>query len=216
MKSTYIDKKLINRPAALFLSSGTGPCAIFHRMSTQDRRAGPFIDLVRGRTSCRAYVPDPVPRAHLEAMTEAARLAPSACNRQPWRFAVVQSKATRMRLVNEAFLPGIPMKWAEDAGAIIALGMEKSAITHRIAPKISGVDYPLLDLGIAGEHLVLQAEELGLGSCWIGWIQPKKVREIVDWPRSVEPVGLITVGWPAPGSRKPRSRLDPDRIIRWI
>ena len=175
-----------------------------------------FIELVRHRTSCRAYDPKPVPREYLERMLEAARLAPSACNKQPWRFAVGEDETSRMRLINESFLAGIPMKWASNAGAIIALGMEKSAITHKIAPKISGVDYPLLDLGIAGEHLVLQAEELGLGSCWIGWIKPKEVRRIVGWPRSIEPVSLITIGWPSSEDRKPRPRLDADAISKWI
>ena len=152
----------------------------------------------------------------MELMLEAARLAPSACNKQPWRFAVVTDEAIRMRLINESFLAGIPMKWAENAGAIIALGMEKSAITHRIAPKISGVDYPLLDLGIAGEHLVLQAEELGVGTCWIGWIKPKVVRKIVGWPRGIMPVGLITVGWPVSKDWKTRPRLTADKIAKWI
>ncbi|HSR88616.1 MAG TPA: nitroreductase family protein [Pontiella sp.] len=175
-----------------------------------------FMELVRQRTSCRAYDPAPVPRDHLERMLEASRLAPSACNKQPWRFVVVQEKAVRMRLIEEAFLAGIPMKWAGNAGAIIVLGMEKSAITHKIAPKISGVDYPLLDLGIAGEHLVLQAEELGLGTCWIGWIKPREVRRIVGWPRSIEPVSLITVGWPSSEDRKSRPRLSMEDIARWI
>jgi len=152
----------------------------------------------------------------LELMLEAARLAPSACNKQPWRFAVIEDERTRMRLIDEAFLAGIPMKWAGNAAVIVALGMEKSAITHKIAPRISGVDYPLLDLGIAGEHLVLQAEELGLGTCWIGWIRPKKVREIVAWPRTIEPVSLITVGWPASDEPTHRPRLPMDNILRWI
>ncbi len=176
----------------------------------------PFIELVKQRTSCRSYEPRPVPKAHLERMLEAAHLAPSACNKQPWRFAVVEDATVRIRLVNESFLAGIPMKWAEDAGAIIALGMKKSAITHRVAPKISGVDYPLLDLGIAGEHLVLQAEELGLATCWIGWIKPKAVRRIVGWPRSIEPVGLITVGWPVSADRKTRPRLAPEETTIWL
>ncbi len=174
-----------------------------------------FLHLVKRRTSCRSYEPRPVPREHLERMLETARLAPSACNQQPWRFAVVEAAATRTRLIDEAFLTGIPMRWAENAGAIVALGMERSVITHKIANKISGVDYPLLDLGIAGEHLVLQAEELGLGTCWIGWIKPKKVREIVGWPRSIEPVGLITVGWPA-GARPTRERRALDEIVTWL
>jgi nitroreductase len=176
----------------------------------------PFMELVRQRTSCRAYRTDPVPEEHLELMLEAARLAPSACNRQPWRFAVVRDSVTRLRLVEQAFLPGIPMRWAADAGALIALGMEKSVITHRVAPRMSGVDYPLLDLGIAGEHLVLQAEELGLGTCWIGWVRPKEIRKIVGWPRTIEPVGIIAVGWPASEERTPRPRMDPEALVKWI
>ncbi len=93
--------------------------------------------------------------------------------------------------------------------------MEKSFITHRVATKVSGVDYPLLDLGITGEHLVLQAEELGLGTCWIGWIKPKVVRRIIGWPRSIEPVSLITVGWPVAADRKTRSRLPPEETTIW-
>lgn len=149
-------------------------------------------------------------------MLEAARLAPSACNKQPWRFVVVESENLRRRLVDEAFRVGIPMRWALKAGAIIALGMEKSVITHKVAPKISGVDYPLLDLGIAGEHLVLQAEELGLGTCWIGWIRPKAVQQIVEWPNSIKPVALIAVGWPASGERKPRARQTCDDFTKWL
>ena len=94
--------------------------------------------------------------------------------------------------------------------------MEKSVITHRMAPRISGVDYPLLDLGIAGEHLVLQAEELGLGTCWIGWIKPKKIRRIVGWPRTVEPVSVITVGWPAAEERTIRPRMDSKELVKWM
>lgn len=176
----------------------------------------PFIELVKHRTSCRSYEPGAVSREHLELIVEAARLAPSACNKQPWRFAVVEEESTRLRLITEAFLAGIPMTWAENAGAIIALGMERKMVTHKIAPILSGVDYPLLDLGIAGEHLVLQAEELGLGTCWIGWIKPKAVRKIVEWPRSIEAVSLITVGHPVSKDWKMRPRLERDEIAKWI
>lgn len=175
-----------------------------------------FIELVKHRTSCRSYEPKPIPRKHLELMLEAARLAPSACNKQPWRFAVVEDVTTRLQIIDKAFLKGIPMRWAANAGAIIALGMQKSAVTHKIAPRISGVDYPLLDLGIAGEHLVLQAEELGLGTCWIGWIRPKAVRRIVGWPRDIDPVSLITVGWPVLKDWKTRPRLDQEEITKWL
>ncbi len=181
----------------------------------QDLSKRPFLDLVKHRTSCRSYRPEPVSKAHVEQMLEAARLAPSACNRQPWRFAIIIDESVRMRLINESFLPGIPMRWAENAGAIIALGMQRSALTHQVATKVSGVDYPLIDMGIAGEHLVLQAEELGLGTCWIGWIKPKVVRRVIGWPRSVEVVSLITVGWPD-GERQTRPRHSLDEITTWL
>jgi nitroreductase len=176
----------------------------------------PFIELVRQRTSCRSYLPKPVPREHLELMIEAARLAPSACNLQPWRFAVVQDETARMRLIKEALRFGIDMKWAADAGALIALGIRSKGWVHKAGTKISGVEYPQLDLGIAGEHLVLQAEELGLGTCWIGWIRQKAVRQIIGWPKSILPMGLISVGWPASDERRLRPRKDCGEIVCWI
>ena len=175
-----------------------------------------FIDLVRRRTSCRAYLRKPVPREHLELMIEAARLAPSACNQQPWRFAVVQDEAVRVRLVKEALRFGIEMKWALNAGALIALGIQSKGPVLKVGTKISGVEYPQLDLGIAGEHMVLQAEELGLGTCWIGWIKQKAVRRIVGWPDSILPMSLIAVGWPASDERKTRPRRDHEDIVHWI
>ena len=174
-----------------------------------------FARLVSERRSCRRYRPDPVSRDGLEQLLEAARLAPSACNAQPWRFMVVTEAATRNRLVREGFLPGLKMDWALEAPAIVVAGIERSVVTHRLAPVVSGVDYALLDLGIAGEHLVLQAAALGLGSCWIGWVRPKAVRRIVGWPRGIEPQAMITVGWPAePPGDTPRKRLD--EIAGWI
>lgn len=175
-----------------------------------------FRELVETRVSCRAYRPDPVPRELVEQILEAARLAPSACNRQPWRFAVATAAATRRRLVEEGFLPGLGMKWAAEAPVLLVMGMAKSFITHTLAPAVSGVEYPLLDLGIAGEHAVLQATELGLGSCWIGWINPKAVRKIVGWPASIVPQAIITIGWPAVPPVRPRVRMSPSEMTTFL
>ena len=155
-----------------------------------------FISLVRRRFSCRDYRPDPVPDNLILTLLEAVRLAPSACNKQPWRLAVVSDEARRLRLCEEGLLPGMNRPWIRGVPVLIALGVARTTITHRLAPLISGIDYPALDLGIAGEHLVLQATALGLGTCWLGWIRPPAVRRIVGWPRSVVPVSLIAVGWP--------------------
>ena len=176
-------------------------------------------DAIARRVSCRAYQPTPVPQAQLMHILEAARLAPSACNQQPWRFAVVRNPGLRRRIVEEGFLPGIKMTWAIDAPVHVVIGMERSFVTHRLAASVSGVDYPWVDIGIAGEHPVLAATELGLGTCWIGWIKPRAIARIVGWPRSVKPVVVITVGYPSeveteklPASR----RKSLDEIVSWL
>lgn len=173
-----------------------------------------FLDLVKQRASCRDYKPDPVAPELLDRILEAAMQAPSACNRQPWRFAVATSPDIRNRLVKEGFLPGLHMQWAAVPPVLLVLGIKKSFITHQLAPAIAGVEYPLLDLGIAGEHAVLQATEAGLGTCWIGWIKPKTVRRIVGWPRDITPQAIITVGWPAAHIERKTSRLSPDELIK--
>jgi nitroreductase len=175
-----------------------------------------FSELVAARYSCRAYKTDPVSREALEQIIEAARLAPSACNRQPWRFVVATEPVLRARLLEEGTLPGLGMTWAAQAPVILVLGMQKSFVTHRVAPLVSQVDYTLLDLGIAGEHAVLQAAELGLGTCWIGWIRPKEIRRILGWPAELTPQALITVGWPVSPPVRKSPRLTLDEMSSWL
>ncbi len=174
-------------------------------------------DAIAQRYSCRSYRADPVPDETIATILEAGRLAPSACNKQPWRFAVVSDIEARTEIVERAFLKGIPMRWALDAPVFFALGMVRATITHKLAPLFSGVDYPWVDIGIAGEHMVLQATELGLGTCWIGWIRPKKIARIIGWPRSVKPVAIITCGYPTKDTDHPRRpRLAVDEITTYL
>ena len=176
-------------------------------------------DAIARRVSCRSYKPDPVPQAHLLQILEAARLAPSACNQQPWRFAVVRDPELRRRIVEEGFLPGIKMTWAIAAPVHVVVGMQTSFLTDRLAASVSGVDYPWVDIGIAGEHLVLAATELGLGTCWIGWIKPRAIASLASWPRSVKPVVVITVGYSSEaetGMPPAFRRKSLDEIVRWF
>ncbi len=176
------------------------------------------MEAIARRTSCRDYSPAPIPPDHLHRLVEAVRLAPSACNRQPWRLAIIQEGATRQRIVAEGFLPGLPMPWAKDAPVLVVLGMQKAFVTHRLGAAVSGVDYPWLDLGIAGEHLVLAATELGLGTCWIGWIKPRALGRIVGWPRTIQPAAVISVGYPraAPDAASMPNRKPAAEIARWL
>lgn len=186
---------------------------------TSDTRSQCMMDIIASRTSCRAYKSDTVQEEAALHILDAARLAPSACNKQPWRFAVVRDSTARRRIVEAGLLPGIKMNWALDAPVLIVIGMETSIITHKLGASVSGVNYPWVDIGIAGEHLVLAATELGLGTCWIGWIKPRVIRRIVGWPASVKPAVVITVGYPKDGIARPlpATRRKPiGEIVTWI
>ena len=177
-----------------------------------------FTEIVRNRRSCRDYLEKDVPDEVLCNCLEAARLAPSACNKQPWRFVVVRDSGLRSRICSEGLLPGIPMPWTQKAPVIVVLGAETSIITHTIAPMISKVQYHLIDIGIAGEHFVLAAEAQGLGTCWIGWFNEKKIRTILSLPRSFQVLSLISLGYPAnpaeTGNKSNRMKLEEiSRII---
>ncbi len=183
-----------------------------------DREAD-LLRVIRCRVSCRAYKTDPVPEAHLRQMLEALRLAPSACNQQPWRLAVVRHPEVRRQLVEEGFLPGLKMAWALQAPVHVVIGMQTSFLTHKLATSVSGVDYPWVDIGIAGEHLVLTAAELGLGTCWIGWIKPRVVARLVGWPRSIQPVVVITVGYsshPEKAILPAKRRKELEEVVKWV
>ena len=139
-----------------------------------------FIDLVKRRRSTRKYRTDPVPRELIERCIEAATYAPTACNTQSWRFIVVEGDLKRE--LAEKSLGGfiVPNKFAIEAPVIVVIATDMDLITHRIGGKLKGIDYHLIDAGIAGEHFVLQATELGLGTCWIGWFDKKVVKRLLD------------------------------------
>ncbi len=162
-----------------------------------DGNSKSFLELAGKRRSCRSYSDTPVPDEQIGNCLEAARLAPSACNRQPWRFIIVRNSELRRKICDDGLLPGIPMPWLRKAPVIVVLCAETSLITHTLAPMISKVQYHLIDIGIAGEHFVLEAEAQGLGTCWIGWFKEKQVRKILDLPRSYQILSLISLGYPA-------------------
>lgn len=178
-----------------------------------------ILEIIEHRTSCRAYRTDPVPPEYLQQILESARLAPSACNQQPWRFVVVRRQEIRRRIVEEGFLPGFRMQWALDAPVHLVLGMKPPLLTHTLGASVSGVDYPWLDIGIAGEHMVLTASELGLGSCWIGWIKPRRIAQIVAWPKNIKAVAVLTLGYPQENRTPPlpaSRRLAMEDLVRYI
>jgi nitroreductase len=145
--------------------------------------------LLKGRRSVRRYKPDRVPEKLIEQLLEAGRWAPSATNRQPWAFVVVQDQAILQQVAQHAAYYFI--RWAHVAEApllIILCGHRKSRIYRQ---------YLHEDIGLAGGQIMLQAHALGLGTCWIGGLDRKAIAAILQVPDEWEIVGLLTVGFPA-------------------
>ncbi len=174
-----------------------------------------FIDIVKQRRSVRRYRPDPVPRELIEKCLDAASYAPTACDTQSWRFIVTEG-ALKERIARECLgEPPVPNRWAVEAPVIIVMASASDLVTHRIGARIKGTSYELIDAGIAGEHLVLQAAEMGLGTCWLGWFKKKKIRKLLGLPAGWEITALITMGYPSGEvSGKKRKALDDIREYR--
>lgn len=166
-----------------------------------------FSELVNKRQSDRKYQQKPVDRTLLVQCLEAARVAPSACNSQPWKFVVVDEPSLVSEMASAAAGMGMN-KFAFQAPVIVAVVLEKMNLTARIGSVIKDKEYSLLDVGIAVEHFCLQASELGLGTCILGWFDEKKVRKLLKIERRRVPL-LITVGYPdGPVRKKVRKKLD--------
>jgi nitroreductase len=173
-----------------------------------------FMDLINERKSVRKYLDKPVPREHVQTCIEAARLAPSANNIQPWRFIVIDDVEMKRSLCAEA-CSGIykSSKFIESAPVLVLILAKLDLIVNRVARAIQGTYYYLIDVGIAGEHLVLQAQELGIGTCWIGWFNAKKTKKHLRLPRNYRVVSIVSLGYPAEGATRDKKDLPMDEIL---
>ena len=159
-----------------------------------------FHDLIQERYSVRGYKPDPVEEDKLQQVLEAARLAPTAANRQRFQLIVVRTEGREeelRRVYNKDWFVQPPL-------AICAC-------RYPLDPARKRKDYTDVDIGIVIDHLILAATELGLGTCWIGAFDPIVTREVLGLPDEVEPVIWTPLGYPADPprtkQRKPLSEL---------
>lgn len=172
-----------------------------------------FSELALKRQSERKYLDKPVERELVEQCIETARISPSANNAQPWRFIVVDDPDMRARVAECATSMGMN-KFVPTAPVIIALVLEKAPALSKFASVIQDKEYPLLDLGIAANQLCLQAADLGLGTCMVGWFNEKKVRELLGVDKKRRVPLLITLGYPDSPTR-PKSRKSTEQICGW-
>ena len=161
-----------------------------------------FFETIAARHSVRGYRSEPVPEELLEKVLEAARRAPTAANRQPFRLVVIRTEGREEEL---ARVYGRP--WFTQAPLVIAVVAVPGEAWRRMDDK----PYDEVDATIAMDHLILAAASLGLGTCWIAAFDPAAAREVLGLPDDVEPVAFTPLGWPdkAPAStdRRPLDEL---------
>jgi nitroreductase len=109
--------------------------------------------------------------------------------------------------------PVIPNKWLSQAPLLMVGCARLDIVANRIGARVTGTEYYQIDLGIAMEHMVLKATELGLGTCWIGWFAEEKIKAILDIPRGVKVPALLAVGYPADEGPSGRSRKPLEKIL---
>ena len=175
-----------------------------------------FIELVKKRQSCRNYLPTIIPRDVIDRCLEAARLAPSASNSQPWSFIVIDDPKL-IKQVSDAAFAGVylPCSFARKAPVLIIAVREPADYLTRLGGAFRGIQYNLIDIGIACEHLVLQATEEGLGTCWIGWFSEKGVKKVLDLPKSRKVDIIISMGYPANQEVRNKIRKPLDQVRRF-
>ncbi|MBR5253652.1 MAG: nitroreductase family protein [Bacteroidales bacterium] len=159
-----------------------------------------FQDLLLRRQSDRKYCDKPVEEEKILTCLEAARLSPSACNSQPWSFVVINSQPILEKAQKRIATMGMN-KFVKQAPVLIAIVLEKANFTASLGSVIKDKEYPLLDIGIAANNICMQATELGLGSCILGWFDEKGLKQLLDVPEKKRIPLVISLGYSAATTR---------------
>jgi nitroreductase len=171
------------------------------------------LTVIQQRCSVRSFKDTPVDREIIRSITEAARRAPSACNAQPWRFVAVTDPPLLKHIVDRGLGGVVPNRWAASAPVIMVGCAVLNLLTHRLGEAVKGIQYHQIDLGIALEHMVLRATEMGLGTCWIGWFNEKNIKKILQLPRGWKILSLLALGYPHDEKPAHSARLALDEIL---
>lgn len=149
-------------------------------------------DTILNRHSVRTFTSQPIPADVLEDMLEAARLAPSTQNRQPWRFVIILNKDKIKNMAINCGLIGLANYFIRNAPCVIIACADTTSNL-----KINGQDYYLVDTAIAFQQMMLMANSHGIGSCWLAAFSEKKLRSWLDIPKTWRIVALSPFGYPA-------------------
>lgn len=176
-----------------------------------------FKELILSRQSVRRYAETPVEAGKLNQCLEAARLAPSASNSQPWKFIIVDQEPLRTEVAKATFSDiKLINKFTLQAPVLVVIVMEKAKLITRLAMMVKKKEWPLIDIGIAAEHFCLQATELGLGTCMIGWFEEAKIKKLLQIPSDKSIGLLISVGYAAEGyPQRTKIRKPVEEIVQF-
>jgi len=172
-----------------------------------------FLDLVKARQSVREYLSKEVERDKIERCLEAARLAPSANNSQPWSFIVVEDPRLKDAVARNTFDKLVSFnRFSLQAPVLILIISERPSFFSRIGSAIKDKQFSLIDIGITAEHFCLQATEEGLGTCMLGWFNEKGVKALLNISPSQRVELIITMGYPESNQIRPKKRKSIDQI----
>ena len=174
-----------------------------------------FLDLVKVRQSDRAYSDKPVEPEKIERILESARLAPSACNAQPWKIIVVTDPEKRFQVADAATSKMLSMNhFSKQAPVQLVLIEEDANFTSTVGGWAKNKHYPIIDIGIAASHISLAAADEGLGSCILGWCDEKKVRSALDIPKNKRVMLVILLGYSTQSLRE-KKRKTKEEIVSY-
>jgi nitroreductase len=165
-----------------------------------------FFEVLEKRYSVRSYLPDPVEDAKLGQILEAARMAPTAANRQPFRLIVVHTagkKAELNKVYGAGWLAGAPL-------LVCVCAVPSQSWTHFH----TGKNYCDVDVAIVMDHLILAATGLGLGTCWIAAFDHSALKIMLRLPDELEPVVITPLGYPADNA-EPKIRRPLEELVRY-
>lgn len=155
-----------------------------------------FLEIINNRQSVRSYLPDPVERDKLQRCLEAVRLAPSACNAQPWKFIIIDEPKLKYDVAQATSSRLLGMNhFTLQAPLLIVVVIERANFTSAMGQMIKNREFPLIDLGIAVENFCLQATAEGLGTCILGWFDEPKVKRLLSIPRQKRVGLIVTLGY---------------------
>lgn len=175
-----------------------------------------FLGLVNQRQSVRSYAPTAVEPEKLTRCLEAARLAPSACNAQPWKFVVINEPGLKTSVANmmESKVLGFN-HFAHQASVLIVVVREAPNLTSKVGMVLKDKPYTIMDVGITVAHFCLQAKAEGLDTCIVGWFDEKKVKKLLGIPKAKRAELIITLGYATSNEVRQKIRKKTDEVISY-